>query len=483
VGRRGKRVLSYTLAAIVALTAAVVFANELPLAAETLSLGEPPVTYEQAFPDANFRAIVLGRYAGGKSGSSFITEDEMTQMAAETSLDLIYQQIADLTGIEYFTGLTVLYCYGNQLTALDVSRNIALKDLRCYGNQLTALDVSNNTALEDISCGSNQLTALDVSRNTALTELSCSSNLLTALDVSNNTALKTLYCNFNPLTALDVSNNTALTELRCTSNQLTALDVSCNTALTELWCSSNQLTALDVLCNTALKILYCSSNQLTALDVSRNTALTELWCYHNYIQSSESVIGYEHLGDPVTYPEPGGFVFYPQKNPQEIFLLSGKIKSYNPKTPATVQLLQNGLAVYTETIAATDESGPVEQSFQFPSVAPGTYILRITKPAHTSYTVNNITVTDHSIDLTQDNREPVKLITMLVGDLNGDGQINVSDLNTVWSRPNYNKSAASPDVNALCDLDGDGFINVTDLNILWSRANYNKSGVAVEYNH
>ena len=34
-----------------------------------------------------------------------------------------------------------------QLTALDVSKNTTLKDLRCDGNQLTTLDLSQNTAL------------------------------------------------------------------------------------------------------------------------------------------------------------------------------------------------------------------------------------------------------------------------------------------------------------------------------------------------
>ncbi|MDR3239115.1 MAG: dockerin type I repeat-containing protein [Clostridiales bacterium] len=93
-----------------------------------------------------------------------------------------------------------------------------------------------------------------------------------------------------------------------------------------------------------------------------------------------------------------------------------------------------------------------------------------------------VTRHDHDLDLTQDSQDQIKLMTLLVGDINGDGFINVTDLNIVWSRSNYNKPAASP-ANPLCDLNGDGAINVTDLNIVWSRANYNKSAVTVEYNH
>ena len=119
--------------------------------------------------------------------------------------------IKSMKGLDYFTSLTELYCFNNQLTTLDVSNNTQLKVLYCNNNQLTTLDVSNNTQL---------------------TELSCYANELTALDVSNNIQLTGLYCDYNPLTALDVSNNTQLTSLSCCYNQLTALDVSNDTHLT-----------------------------------------------------------------------------------------------------------------------------------------------------------------------------------------------------------------------------------------------------------
>ncbi|MDR3239661.1 MAG: VWA domain-containing protein, partial [Clostridiales bacterium] len=169
--------------------------------------------------------------------------------------------------------------------------------------------------------------------------------------------------------------------------------------------------------------------------------------------------------------------------PQQKFLLSGKVKSYNPHNPVTLSLQTENEAAKEITIAAEPDApaGLAEQSFQFIDITPGTYTLYITKPAHVSYTIHNIVVTDADLDLTQDNRDQVKLIAMLVGDLDSDGHINVQDLNTVWSRSNYNKSVATPDVNARCDLDGNGQINVTDLNLLWSRTNYNKSAVVVEY--
>ena len=215
-------------------------------------------------------------------------------------------KIKTLAGIEYFAALEylsfplqevsavdvsknikldTLICIYNQLTTLDISQNTALTHLSCDGNQLTSLDVSQNTALMGLDCSWNQLTTLDVSQNTALAQLSCSSNQLTTLDVSKNTALMGLDCSWNQLTTLDVSKNTALTGLACSSNQLTTLDVSKNTALTGLACSSNQLTSLDISKNTTLTSLNCQSNQLTTLDVSQNTALTLLSCNYNQLTS------------------------------------------------------------------------------------------------------------------------------------------------------------------------------------------------------
>ena len=139
------------------------------------------------------------------------------------------EQPIEADGVEFtiYGALTYLDCNGNELTALDVSKNTALTYLDCNTNQLTALDVSKNTALTRLDSSINQLTALDVSKNTALTYLDCSDNQITALDVSKNTALTRLYYSENQITALDVSKNTALTELYCSDNQtITTLSIA-----------------------------------------------------------------------------------------------------------------------------------------------------------------------------------------------------------------------------------------------------------------
>jgi uncharacterized repeat protein (TIGR01451 family) len=249
-------------------------------------------------PNAKFKAALIGNEVDkNKDG-----EIQVSEAAVVTGLNVGNQSITDLTGIEAFTALTILYCYRNALTTLDLSKNTALSRLDCSDNRLTALDLSNNTALTYFNCNNNQLTTLDLSKNTALTQLSfdysklttidlsknialtridCFQNQLTSLDLSKNTALIFLSCPFNQLTSLDLSKNIALTNVSCNNNQLTDLYLSKNTTLTFLRCDFNNLTTLDVSKSIKLATLICHNNQLNALDVSKNTDLNQLKCYSN----------------------------------------------------------------------------------------------------------------------------------------------------------------------------------------------------------
>ena len=70
--------------------------------------------------------------------------------------------------------------------------------------------------------------------------------------------------------------------------------------------------------------------------------------------------------------------------------VGGKVKSYNPSNPITIQLMQSGAEVYKTTIAAETGNGQVTQNFSFGTVMPGTYDLVVTKDAHLAYTIKNV---------------------------------------------------------------------------------------------
>ena len=169
---------------------------------------------ETNFPDEIFRNWVLSQTYGL---DGILTDSEVANM---WYLNVENMQIQSLKGIEFFTALSWLQCDGNQLTALDVSKNTELSTLQCYSNQLTSLDVSKNTALTNLNCSNNQLTVLDVSKNIALTDLWCPGNQLTSLDVSKNTMLTAMSCALNPLTSLKLANNSRLSSLYCVQCQI-----------------------------------------------------------------------------------------------------------------------------------------------------------------------------------------------------------------------------------------------------------------------
>jgi len=117
-------------------------------------------------PDQAFKACLIGDPAINTNGD---TEISVAEARAFTGgIRCGSENISDLTGIEAFVNITALYCFNNQLSSLDISKNTNLKVLACSSNQLNSLDISNNTALERLYCYNNQLSSLDTSNNTAL---------------------------------------------------------------------------------------------------------------------------------------------------------------------------------------------------------------------------------------------------------------------------------------------------------------------------
>lgn len=195
----------------------------------------------------------------------------------------VFQAIESLKGIEYFTRITSLKCYGNRIGRLDLSKNTLLTELNVATNQLVELDLTHNTKLVTLSFGRNLIERIDLSPCPELENLQCyESDYLTALDVSANPKLKEIVARVCPkLTSLAFENNAALENLYCYQCGLTSLDLSKCPALKILYSYGNRLASIDVTNNPVLEILSCEDNLLTELDVSHNTALTTLYCHKN----------------------------------------------------------------------------------------------------------------------------------------------------------------------------------------------------------
>ena len=161
--------------------------------------------------------------------------------------------------------------------------------------------------------------------------------------------------------------------------------------------------------------------------------------------------------------------------------VSGTVKSYNPNNATTIQLMRGGTEQYKTTIGATTGSGQKEQSFSFPAVAAGAYDLVVTKPGHLTYTVKNVTVGNAPLDLTEHSNAAISTITLLCGDIDGDGWIDFSDYQELLKSTNYGKQTSAVGVNKIADLDGDTWIDFSDYQILLSSQHYGKSAVSVSF--
>ncbi len=226
------------------------------------------------FPDEAFRNYVSENC--DTDGDGYLSAEEI---AGVTKISCNSLGISDLTGVEYFTSLTKLYCDNNSIQRLDVSNNINLESLGCNSNDMDELNVSGNEKLIYLSCYSNNIQELNVSNNENLETLMCTSNNLTELDITNNKKLTYLECNSNEIAKLDLSQNTKLYYINCESTNIESLNLTNLNDLTTLKCSATKITELDISNNTKLEVLWCALNDsLSKLDVSNCENLLYLSC-------------------------------------------------------------------------------------------------------------------------------------------------------------------------------------------------------------
>lgn len=238
------------------------------------------VSQNTSIPDANFEQalIDLGYDTGPING--VIPTANINTIA---TLNVSGKNIANLTGIEDFTALTILNCENNALANLNIASNTLLIELFCNDNNITSLDVSKQPNLSILWCGNNFLTSLDVTQNPNIISLLCEQNELTVLDLSQNIILNTLLINNNRITTINLINNPLLRIFICHNNPLPSIDVSTNLELITLDCGISLLTDLDVTQNLKLDTLICNTSFLTNLNLANNVNLTSLNCSDNQI--------------------------------------------------------------------------------------------------------------------------------------------------------------------------------------------------------
>ena len=230
-----------------------------------------------AIPDVNFEQALINQ---GIDSDGIINGQVLTSDIVNVT-DLVLQGLGInyLTGIEYFESLENLNCKYNNLSELNISSNLNIKELKCGGNPLSEIDLSNNTLLEVLYINVTDIEVLNLENNTGLIELQCAVNhTLENLNLSTNINLEKLYLWDNwSLATLDLSNNLNLTEFFLDNPPIHNLNFSTNTKLTSIYVTGIP-NNIDFSHNTLLEELYCPNNLFTELDLSNNTALRVLYC-------------------------------------------------------------------------------------------------------------------------------------------------------------------------------------------------------------
>lgn len=233
---------------------------------------------ETNFPDAKFSNCVS---KFDKDGDGFLSSEEIKKVTVIDVRGRKNDYCYNLKGIEYFTNLKTLYCYGDNgkrglACNLDLSKNTKLESIGCHNTNIKSLKLGKNTKLTKIVCYNTKLTKLDVSKCTNLRLLNCSNCKIKTLNVSGCKYLKVLQCDLNALTELDVQNCKNLSRLTCDHNSLKTLNLKGLKSLTELDCSYNKLKTLTLTGCKALKQVETHRNSLKKLDITASTSLCKL---------------------------------------------------------------------------------------------------------------------------------------------------------------------------------------------------------------
>ena len=187
---------------------------------------------EEHFPDATFRGVVRA-----KINDTYIIPQNPLGVDYDNihplyiydnttgiqTIDITYNDITSLKGIEYLPHVKDLNCSNKSLTSLDLSKNKEITNLNCSNNQLTTLKLPTSAPLASIACYNNKLTSLNlVSFSSTLQKVNCSDNALTSLTLpSSASQLTTVECWNNQLTSLKMPTDaTNLEKLYCYGNKI-----------------------------------------------------------------------------------------------------------------------------------------------------------------------------------------------------------------------------------------------------------------------
>ena len=233
---------------------------------------------EVNFPDDIFRDYVLNNIDA--NGDAYLVYEEVNQV---TKLDIRNMGISDLSGIEFFQSLQVLYCQGNQIEYINLCDCSCLSYLKCTSNPLISISISDCPNLQTIDCQSNndlrEVSVTGLDSLLAIYMNNCvSAESLSITDCEN---LRVLDLRYTAIESVDLSGCISLETLECDNSSITSIDVTnCCSLMTMQLNNCAKLESINASGLQGLSsISCCRCPLLTNLNISGCTYLTSLDCY------------------------------------------------------------------------------------------------------------------------------------------------------------------------------------------------------------
>lgn len=141
--------------------------------------------------------------------------------------------------------------------------------------------------------------------------------------------------------------------------------------------------------------------------------------------------------------------------------IRGEVTSFGaPEESVTITLYKEG---ETEPFLKEVKSGN-SVTYNFPYVEAGTYVLTVQKAGHVDYRATvytGLSDVTHNVDL------EMNLSEVLLGDINGDGEVNAKDSNLLKQMLSGSiEFPAGSRENLAADINGDGEISAKDSNLI-----------------
>lgn len=233
-------------------------------------------------------APVTGNIAGenitvyGANAANINVLDLSWDLNSGAEAKILTVDLSSLSGVKDVT------LASNALTALDLTRNVALAKLFINGNNITDIKFPENCVLTRLeaqnteNAGENNMFKVDLSKAPMLNYLVVNYNNkegeLATIDLSKNVELATVIATDCNLETIDVSKLTKLSQLTVNNNNLTTIDVSQMTSKGRLFAMNNKLSSLVL--PEKLTTLNVSNNKLTFATLPATT-IANVYTYNN----------------------------------------------------------------------------------------------------------------------------------------------------------------------------------------------------------